>query len=110
MKTDFARALVFVWFALSLIAGATVLAAFALPPEVAHGIFPVCESVAHSGRSCPACGLTTAFLDIAHARWQDAHRANAAAIPLFALFSLNSPLALLAVARRIRTGDRSCKS
>jgi len=55
---------------------------------------PLCAFRAYTGLSCPGCGLTRAFVAIAHGRFADAWLLNPFAFPLFllALSGLAAPL------------------
>lgn len=54
----------------------------------------MCGFRAYTGLSCPGCGLTRAFVAIAHGRFADAWILNPFAFPLFllALMGLAAPL------------------
>jgi hypothetical protein len=72
------------------------------PPDAITAVAPQCVRKARLGSECPGCGLTTAFVRIGEADWDGAAQANAAGIPLFGAFVLNSMLAAGWCVRRIR--------
>ena len=90
-----------VWLVLSV----PLLAAVVLPmigaTELIGAVTPVCVWKSQFGRECTGCGLTTAFLCIGHGDWPGAARANAAGVPLFAMFAFNSVVAAAWWVRRI---------
>jgi len=95
-----------VWLVLSVAMLAALLAPFALGRERLSHLVPVCERKAASGRECAFCGMTTSFLDIREARFQDACRANRAGLPLYLIF-LSNQLVVLGIA--VRKGANVCK-
>ncbi len=103
---DLRKALQIVWLALSIAMLASLAAPFAMGREGLAHLFPVCEWKAKYGRECPACGLTTSFIDISEGQFGDANRANHAGIPLYFAFVSNE-LGLLALAGR--KGVMPCK-
>ena len=106
--TQFRRALLFVWLIVSVAAGAAAAAPFIVPASALQSVFPACEARARNS-TCPACGLTTGFIAISGGHWDEAQQANAAAIPIFALFAANFAAALTHAARKLRTGGTTCK-
>jgi hypothetical protein len=62
---------------------------------------PSCTFLALTGKRCPACGMTTAWVHVMHGRVSDALRANAMGTLLAAL-ALPAALAALAFAVRGR--------
>ncbi len=105
---EFCRALLFVWLIVSAAAGVAAAAPFIVSETTLHSVFPECEARARNS-TCPACGLTTGFIAISNGRWDQAQQANAAAVPIFALFAVNFAAALTHVARKLRTGATTCK-
>jgi TM2 domain-containing membrane protein YozV len=67
-----------------------------------QSITPLCVWKTRFGRECPGCGLTTAFVRIGRGQWRDAMSANAAGVPLYAAFALNSLLWLRCLLRSLR--------
>ncbi|MBX9600254.1 MAG: DUF2752 domain-containing protein [Bryobacteraceae bacterium] len=100
MVADVKKALRLVWLGISLAVLAVVAAPFALPHSWISRLAPVCERKASTGRECPACGLTTAFLAISHGDLGAASRSHRAAVPLFGLLLVNEAVFALSVARR----------
>lgn len=101
---EFKAALVLVWFAVTLVTGASAAAPFLLPAEAIARMAPVCESKRLYGRECVLCGTTTAFIAIGRWDWSGAARSNRLAIPLFAVFVANAAGALTYFTLRLRNG------
>jgi hypothetical protein len=95
MSHDVKAAFLYAWLVVSLVAGAAVAAPFVGSPERLHSLFPACEARVKRHVQCPLCGMTTAFISVAHGRWREARAANPGAIPLFFAFSVNLAVALL---------------
>lgn len=68
---------------LLLLAPAAVLVAAALLPVDWRSPLPLCLVKAVSGRDCPGCGMTRAFLLMAHGRPGDAFAMHPASGPAF---------------------------
>jgi hypothetical protein len=101
-------ALAVVWLVVSLVLGAAALAPFALPAETLGHLFPPCPQLAATGRPCPLCGMTSAYLAIAHGDWREAARDNEGAIPLWTISLVNLAVCAAFTARRARwQGDQS---
>ncbi len=85
-------------FAISWVIATIVTTGCAVAPymldegRIAH-MTPRCESMSKLGRPCFFCGMTTAFIDIAHGRLREAGRANRGSLPLYAGFVCNGVLA-----------------
>ena len=96
-----------VWSALALLALGTLLTARLLRPEASgHGThvalgLPPCGFLLWSGLPCPACGLTTAFAQLAHGELMLSLSANPLGLPLFACALCGAPLAMLYALRAV---------
>jgi len=99
---DARKAFVISWMIAGLGMGLAVGASFLLTPESAAGILPPCESRIAGGRPCPLCGMTTGFIQVSRGRFDEARRANAMSLPLYALFVANALAALAVAARFLR--------
>jgi hypothetical protein len=82
-------ALRIVWLALSFAALGAVLTPWMFSAEQIAAVVPKCEWKARYGRECFLCGMTTAFIAIAHAHVGEAERANRASVPLYAGLVVN---------------------
>jgi hypothetical protein len=89
---EFKAALRIVWIAISTIVLGTLLAPWILTPEQIATATPKCEWKVRYGRECFLCGMTTAFIDIAHGRLREAERSNRGSIPLYSGFLINEAL------------------
>jgi Protein of unknown function (DUF2752) len=85
------------WIAISVLLLIAVLLPLVAPASWVHELAPRCLWKARFGRPCPACGLTTAFLAISRGAWGEAAHSNAAGIPLFTGFAVNSLCCLRSV-------------
>mgnify|MGYP002625485895 CR=1 FL=1 len=65
----------------------------------------VCQFRNVTGLDCPGCGLTRAFVSIAHGRIAEAWQYNAASLLVFAFVLLQIPYRLIQI-WRIRSGHR----
>jgi Protein of unknown function (DUF2752) len=96
-----------IWSALALLALATLLTARLLTPAASgHGThvalgLPPCGFLLWSGLPCPACGLTTAFAQLAHGQLMLSLAANPLGLPLFACAVWGVPLALFYALRGV---------
>ncbi len=86
---EFATALRIVWMAVSLVVLSTLLAPWIFAEEQIAAVVPKCEWKARYGKECFLCGMTTAFIDIAHGRLGDAERSNRGSLPLYGAFVMN---------------------
>jgi len=68
---------------LLLLVPAAVLAAALLLPAGWESPVPLCLVKGLTGRDCPGCGMTRAFLLIGHGRLADAAAMHPASIPAF---------------------------
>jgi hypothetical protein len=100
--SDARKAFVISWMIAGLGMSLAVGASFLLTAESAAGILPPCESRIADGRPCPLCGMTTGFIHISRGRFDEARRANAMSLPLYALFVVNALAALAVAARFLR--------
>lgn len=92
---EFKAALRIVWMAISIVLLSTLLAPWIFTPEQIASAVPRCEWKARYGRECVLCGMTTAFIDIAHGRWGEAGRTNRGSIPLYSAFWANQAILAL---------------
>lgn len=78
------------WFIISLIVALVIIAAAAYPSVESINIIPCswCGIGTHS--PCPLCGMTRAFVLIAHGRAAAAKQLNRNAFTLFTIFALNT--------------------
>jgi hypothetical protein len=88
--SDLRASLYYSWLILSVPLLAAVLLPLTAPPSLIGAITPHCVWKTQFGRECLGCGLTTAFLHIGRGEWHAASGSNAAGIPLYAVFLLNS--------------------
>jgi len=95
-------ALLGAWVTASLVAAAVLLAAAAVPAQVALRLAPRCVWKAHHGRDCPGCGMTRALLLAARGRCAEAMRTNRASLPVFGLLVVNELLCAMAARRWMR--------
>jgi hypothetical protein len=99
MAGDLKAALRIVWIAIGSVVLATLLAPWILTPAQIAAVTPKCEWKARYGTECILCGMTTAFIAIAHGRFSEAERSNRGSIPLYAGFVLNEGLLVLILKR-----------
>jgi Protein of unknown function (DUF2752) len=88
--SDLRASLNYSWLILSVPLLVAILLPLTAPPSLIRSITPHCVWKAQFGRECPGCGLTTAFLHIGRGEWRAAYDSNAAGIPLYVAFLLNS--------------------
>jgi hypothetical protein len=81
-----------VWAVLTLVFAATLAAPAILPESRVMRLTPVCERKARTGRDCPLCGMTHAFLSISRAQFHTASNQNAGSLPLYAALFVNEGL------------------
>ncbi len=93
-------ALLLVWFAISLVTAAAIIAPLMLPEPAIAAVTPVCESKRRYGRECVLCGTTTAFIAISRGDWRTAVESNRGALPLYICFAINAAAAAYVVSRR----------
>ena len=79
-----------IWIVITLVMVVTIIAPAILSESQIAGITPQCERKAQTGQPCFFCGMTTAFIDIAHGRLRDAERANRGSVALYAGFVSNA--------------------
>ena len=84
-----------------LVAAGVLVASWVYAPYVNRGPV-ICVLHGVAGLPCPACGLTHAFCELAHGRLASAAAHNAVAIPLFLLFLVALPTAIVELALRRR--------
>jgi hypothetical protein len=84
---------------LLLLAPAAVLAAATLLPPGWESPVPLCLVKGLTGLDCPGCGMTRAFLLIAHGRPGDATTVHPASLPAFLIVA---GLAVTGVVRVLR--------
>jgi hypothetical protein len=101
-RAQLAAGLIGTWLIVSVPLLASVVLPVVAPAETVAAMAPKCVRRAQLGRDCPGCGLTTAFVRIGEADWDGAAHANAAGMPLFGAFVLNSIVAAAWCVRRLR--------
>jgi hypothetical protein len=101
-RAQLATSLLATWLIVSVPLFAFVVLPVVAPPDAIAAMAPKCVRKARLGVECPGCGLTTAFVRIGEADWDGAVHANAAGIPLFSVFFLNSIIAAGWCLRRLR--------
>jgi hypothetical protein len=84
---------------LLLLVPAAILVAARLLPAGWESPVPLCLIKGFTGRSCPGCGMTHAFLLISHGRFADAVAAHPASLPAYAIVA---GLAVTGIARIVR--------
>lgn len=92
---EFKTALRIVWFAISIVVLATLLAPWILTPQQIAAATPKCEWKARYGKECFLCGMTTAFIEIKEGRFHDAQRSNRGSLPLYTSFVMNELVLVL---------------
>ena len=95
------RASLIVWIVLSVVVLCAIAAPAVLPPPLVRDISPTCQSLLRTGRPCPLCGMTEAFISIAHGRLAEALEANRSSLLLYVLFVVNELVILWFVSGRI---------
>ena len=106
---EFRLAFKIFWIVISLVTITMLIAPYLLSADQIASVTPRCERKTKAGRECCCCGMTTAFLQIAHGRLSGAGTANRGAVPLYAGFFCNGVGFLgnvafaLARSRRMRT-------
>jgi len=86
---------------------AVVAATLFVPPRLLLAAAPVCAVRAAGNGECPLCGMTGAFLAVARGDLREAAARNAAAVPLYALFTLCGAAAAADLVSRRARGRRS---
>jgi hypothetical protein len=79
------QAAIAVWVILSCVLGALAIAPYILSQETLRHIVPECSAKANGGAGCVLCGMTSAYIKIAHGEWRAAMELNHGAIPLYAV-------------------------
>lgn len=105
-RRDLDLSLRVVWLISSLVILLILASPFVLGSTRVQRLAPICQSRLREGKPCGFCGMTTGFLAISEGRFQDAGRANHAAIPLYAVFVMNE----IAMLMFVRKGGLTCKS
>lgn len=95
------RASLIVWIVLSVVVLCAIAAPAVLPPPLVRDISPTCQSLLRTGRPCPLCGMTEAFISITHGRLAEALGANRFSLLVYTLFLANELAILLFVSGRI---------
>jgi len=90
---------------LLLAPAAVVLLAVLLPPGWRSPV-PLCAVNALTGRECPGCGMTRAFLLVGHGRLREASAVHPAAVPAFLIVA---GLAAAGIIRAARGRRRSAE-
>lgn len=94
------------WLIVSCILAATVTVPLVASEHAVAAWAPQCVWKSRFGRECPACGMTTSFIDIAHGRWASAWSENRGGIPLYGGIVVNSVFWIRALARLGRRRSR----
>jgi hypothetical protein len=79
------QAAIAVWIILSCVLGALAIAPYVFSQDTLHHIVPECSAKANGGTGCVLCGMTSAYIKIAHGEWRTAMELNHGAIPLYAV-------------------------
>lgn len=88
------------WLILSLGILLVLLAPFVMSEGTITRLAPKCVWKVRYGKSCPLCGMTTAFVRISQGRLADACKANPSSLALYAAFVVNLLLAALFLTKR----------
>lgn len=78
-----------VWIVLSLITLFILAAPFVLPENTIYSLLPVCQSKLLTGKECPLCGMTSAFLTISKGNFPEAYLLNHGSLILYFLLAAN---------------------
>jgi hypothetical protein len=100
------RALLLAWLLASGALLPVVLAPFVVPAPRLHAVAARCRLEHPGGEPCPLCGMTRAWVSIGEGRWNEARQANAVALPLYLLLSVNELAAALVLIFRRRDAWR----
>jgi hypothetical protein len=95
---------------LLLLAPAAVILLAALLPPGWESPVPLCAVKALTGLDCPGCGMTRAFLLIAHGRVAEAAAAHPASLPAFLIVAGMAGLGLVRAIRGDHDGTRAAPS
>jgi hypothetical protein len=90
MWSDLKKALLIVWIAVSCTLGAAAVVPLVVSRPAIVRFAPRCEAKWRLGRECFLCGMTTAFLEIAHGDFAAAEMANRASVPAYFGFLSNA--------------------
>jgi len=90
------------WLTFSAVTAPLLAAPFLLPEQTTLALAGACRTRVRAEHRCPVCGMTRAFLALAHGDLQGAARSNRAAVPLFAILLANGAGACLTILRRRR--------
>lgn len=82
-------ALSIVWLVLSLVILMILITPFILPDDTILALSPKCEWKTKYNKSCPLCGMTTAFILISRGKLSEAFTANKFSLYLYYIFILN---------------------
>jgi hypothetical protein len=87
--TEFRLAFKIFWTIVSFVTMTILITPYLVSAVQIARLTPQCERKTISGRECFCCGMTTAFIHIAHGRISVAERSNRGSVPLYAGFFLN---------------------
>jgi hypothetical protein len=90
-----------VWIILSCVLGALAISPYIFSQDILRHIVPECSAKANGGVGCVLCGMTSAYIKIAHGEWRAAMELNHGAIPLYAV-SLGSFISAIIFLRNRR--------
>ena len=77
------------WMVISLVTIAMLITPYAFSADRIRSASPRCERKARTGQECFCCGMTTAFIHLAHGEFSEASHSNRGAVPLYAGFLFN---------------------
>ena len=100
MWSDIKKALLIVWVAVSFVLGAATVVPLVISRPALVRLAPRCEAKSRLGRECFLCGMTTAFLEIAHGDFAAAETANRASMPAYFAFLSNATATAFVFLRR----------
>lgn len=87
--SDTKISLVISWLIISAVIAFILITSAIYPSAPSIRFLPTSLCKINSHCSCPVCGMTRAFVSIAHGRISDARSFNGLALPLFIVFVLN---------------------
>ena len=100
MWSDVKKALLIVWVTVSCTLGGAAIVPLVVSHPAMVRLAPRCEAKSRYGRECFLCGMTTAFLEIAHGEFAAAEAANRASVPAYFGFLSNAAAIAFVLLRR----------